>query len=475
MRREQNDFYDRNTDTMRVIDTYKRLLSVLAAAVILAAQTGMFALVWYGPYREIGASSFVRGNYVIIGLYALMVFFFCNIYGGFHFGKARVFEVFYSQTLSILCTNVIFYLQLCLICRWKLMSNIVPMGMLTLADLAVVPAWSFFTRWVYQKLYPPRKMLLVYGAYSPDNLIRKIQSRDDRYLIRDTVSIDEDISLIRSKILEVGNVVLTDIPAQIRNDLLKFCFENNIRCYYVPKISDVMVRSADTIHLMDTTLLLLRNMGLTGDQKLLKRIFDVVMALIAIAVASPVMLLIALAIKIYDGGPVLFTQERLTENGDVFTVFKFRSMRVEKEAGEYVMTRKNDDRVTPVGKVIRNIHFDELPQLFNILRGDMSFVGPRPECPVLAEEYRQTIPEFNYRLKVKAGLTGYAQVYGKYNTTPYDKLKLDLYYIENYSFWLDVKLILLTVKILFQKENTEGIESWQTSAAREEKMDEVSN
>jgi lipopolysaccharide/colanic/teichoic acid biosynthesis glycosyltransferase len=139
------------------------------------------------------------------------------------------------------------------------------------------------------------------------------------------------------------------------------------------------------------------------------------------------------------------------------------------------MTRKNDDRVTPVGKVIRNIHFDELPQLFNILRGDMSFVGPRPECPVLAEEYRQTIPEFNYRLKVKAGLTGYAQVYGKYNTTPYDKLKLDLYYIENYSFWLDVKLILLTVKILFQKENTEGIESWQTSAAREEKMDEVSN
>ena len=106
------------------------------------------------------------------------------------------------------------------------------------------------------------------------------------------------------------------------------------------------------------------------------------------------------------------------------------------------MTRKNDDRVTPVGKVIRNIHFDELPQLFNILRGDMSFVGPRPECPVLAEEYRQTIPEFNYRLKVKAGLTGYAQVYGKYNTTPYDKLKLDLYYIENYSFWLDVKLIL---------------------------------
>lgn len=453
---------------MRKIDQYKRLLTMFAAAVILAAQTGLFALVWFRCYGEIGANSFVRGNYVIIGLYALMIFFFYHIYGGFNIGRARIFEILYSQTLSTLCVNVIFYLQLCLICRWKLMTNVAPMMLLTCANLVVVLCWSFFTRWAYEKLYPPRKMLLVYGAYSPDNLIRKIQSREDRYQIQDTISIDEDFAMIEKKILENGNVVLTDIPAQIRNDLLKFCFSHDIRCYYVPKISDVMVRSADTIHLMDTTLLLLRNMGLTGDQKIVKRIFDIFMSVIAIIVVAPVMLLIALAVKLYDGGPVLFRQERLTENGRIFTVYKFRSMRVENNAAEYVMTRKNDDRVTPVGKLIRNIHFDELPQLFNILRGDMSFVGPRPECPKLAAEYRKTIPEFDYRLKVKAGLTGYAQVYGKYNTTPYDKLKLDLNYIENYSFWLDLKLMMLTFKILFQKENTEGIEAWQTSAAREE-------
>ena len=126
---------------------------------------------------------------------------------------------------------------------------------------------------------------------------------------------------------------------------------------------------------------------------------------------------------------------------------------------------KGDSRVTPVGKVLRNIHFDELPQLFNIIKGDMSLVGPRPERPEIAAEYTKEIPEFPYRLKVKAGLTGYAQVYGKYNTTPYDKLKLDLTYIENYSFILDLQLIATTVKILFQKENTEGVEKWQVTAS----------
>ena len=184
-----------------------------------------------------------------------------------------------------------------------------------------------------------------------------------------------------------------------------------------------------------------------------------------LVVLSPLMVLIALLIKLYDGGPVFYTQERLTQNGRIFHVYKFRSMRVDSEKNGARLAMKNDSRVTPVGKVLRNIHFDELPQLFNIIRGDMSLVGPRPERPEIAALYEEEIPEFSYRLKMKAGLTGYAQVYGKYNTTPYDKLKLDLTYIENYSFFLDLQLIATTVKILFQKENTEGVEQWQTTAA----------
>ena len=182
--------------------------------------------------------------------------------------------------------------------------------------------------------------------------------------------------------------------------------------------------------------------------------------------ASPFMLIIALAVKLYDGGPVLYKQERLTRDGRPFMIYKFRSMSMDSEKSGARLAAKGDKRVTPVGRVIRNIHFDELPQLFNILKGDMSMVGPRPERQVIADQYAEEIPEFVLRTKVKAGLTGYAQVYGKYNTTPYDKLKFDITYIENYSLWLDVKIMLLTFKILFQKENTEGVDETQKTALK---------
>ena len=180
------------------------------------------------------------------------------------------------------------------------------------------------------------------------------------------------------------------------------------------------------------------------------------------------MLIFSVCIKLYDGGPVFYKQERLTINGDTFMIYKFRSMRVDSEKDGARLAMKNDDRITPIGRILRKTHLDELPQILNILKGDMSLVGPRPERKEIAGQYAKEIPEFPFRLKVKAGLTGYAQVYGKYNTTPYDKLKLDLYYIQNYSFFLDLKLILLTVKIIFQKENTEGVESWQKTASKAE-------
>ena len=229
-----------------------------------------------------------------------------------------------------------------------------------------------------------------------------------------------------------------------------------------------MIMSAEKIHMFDTPLLLFRNRGLTVEQQAVKRLFDLVCSALGLIILSPVFLLIAVLIKGYDGGPVFYKQERLTQDGKIFSVYKFRSMRVDSEKYGARLAMKNDSRVTPVGRVLRNIHFDELPQLLNIVKGEMSLVGPRPERPEIAAQYEEEIPEFSYRLKVKAGLTGYAQVYGKYNTTPYDKLKLDLTYIENYSFFLDLQLIATTVKILFQKENTEGVEQWQVTAATKE-------
>jgi lipopolysaccharide/colanic/teichoic acid biosynthesis glycosyltransferase len=193
----------------------------------------------------------------------------------------------------------------------------------------------------------------------------------------------------------------------------------------------------------------------------------VVLAGVMLVVLLPFMLITALIIKLYDGGPVFYSQVRLTINGRKFRVLKFRSMVTDAEKGGARLEAENDDRITPVGKVIRKIRFDELPQLFNILKGDMSFVGPRPERTELAEKYELTMPEFKYRLKVKAGLTGYAQVMGKYNTTPYDKLKLDLMYIERQSFRLDMKLLLMTVKIVFIPDATEGVDGELVTTKRE--------
>lgn len=459
-------------------DQYKRLIMYINTVAILVMQTAIFAMVWYHFYADdqkvLIKVFFRRGNYVVIGLYALMVFFFYKLYGGLRVGYQRVFDVLFSQIMSVLCVNAVTYLQLCLIGRWRFLDNMRPVIGMTAVDLGVTIGWVFLSRWIYLKIFPPRELLLVTGQYSSDALIRKFASRKDKYAIREIISYREDLERIKERVLCYNGVILADIPSETRNHLLKFCFANDIRCYSVPKITDIMIMSAASIHQFDTALLLFRNKGLSIEQQFFKRAFDIVASLAALLIASPVMLVIALCIKLYDHGSVFFTQERLTKDGKKFNVIKFRSMRVGQDAEGYCMTRKNDERVTPVGKVIRNIHFDELPQLFNILKGEMSFVGPRPECPALAEQYGQIVPEFPFRLKVKAGLTGYAQVYGKYNTTPYDKLKLDLTYIENYSFMLDMKLMLLTVKVLFQKENTEGIEQWQTNAALQEDKEPVS-
>ena len=450
-------------------ERYKRLIMFSASAVIVAIETLLFAYIWYRFYahKDVIGRRFDRGNQVVIGLYVLMMYFFYKIYGGFKVGYLRVFEVIYSQILSVVCVNFITYLQLCLIGRWRLGEHLSPILAMTGIDLVIVVVWVVGMRFVYTRLYPPRQMLMIYGGRNPGDLRDKLETREDKYAIKEMAPLSLGLDALKEKIDGYRAVVIGDIPSHERNVLLKYCFERDIRCYSVPKLSDIMLRNADDIHLFDTTLLLSRNLRLTAEQLFFKRVVDIVFSLLGLVIASPFMLLIALAIKLYDGGPVFYKQPRLTRDKRVFMILKFRSMKMDSEVKGAQLARKEDDRITPVGRIIRRIHFDELPQIFNILKGDMSLVGPRPERPEIAALYSERISEFDYRLKVKAGLTGYAQVYGKYNTTPYDKLKLELTYIETYSLRLDIKLLMLTFKILFQKENTEGIEAWQKTAGQE--------
>ena len=199
-------------------------------------------------------------------------------------------------------------------------------------------------------------------------------------------------------------------------------------------------------------------------QLLLKRVFDVLMAALLLVLLSPIMLILALAIKLDSPGTVMFRQVRVTQYGREFRIFKFRTMVSNAQQLGTQVTVKGDARITRVGRLIRKCRLDELPQLLNILKGDLSIVGPRPERPEIAAQYCKEMPEFALRLQAKAGLTGYAQVYGKYNTTPYDKLQMDLMYIAHPSLVEDLKIMLATVKILFMPESTEGIDEGQTTA-----------
>ena len=430
-------------------DLYKRFITFVSGILLLAMLTGIFAFIWYRHYsKEIVLPYYRRGNWVLIGIYAIIVWLFFRIYGGFKLGYLKKTDMLYSQMISMLCVNTVSYFVISLIGRHFMPVS--PVAVMSCIDLGIIALWTLLAGKLYFMIYPPRKLVIVYGSHQAASLVLKMSQRVDKYMICESIDISEPPEKIRSLIMKYEGAIVCDLPAEQRNDYLKFCFEHSKRAYIAPKISDIIIRGADDIRLFDTPLMLCRNYGLDFEQQLVKRIFDIVFSVVALIPAAPFMLISALAVKLYDGGPVMYKQKRLTLNGREFYVYKFRSMIVDAEKdGKARLASEEDDRITPVGRILRKFRVDEFPQLFNILKGDMSVVGPRPERPELAEEYKKEMPEFGFRLKVKAGLTGYAQVTGAYDTTPYDKLKMDLMYIENYSTRLDIQIILMTLKTMF--------------------------
>lgn len=458
---------------MKNYDPYKRTILFFASFINIILMSALFAYVWYHHYADTMYvyQFYRRGHYVIIALYGLMLLFFSNMYGGLKIGQLRRIEVMLSQYLSLLLTNTLYYIIISLL-AFRFVNPLM-LFVLMGAEMVVSTIWNVVVIHIYNRIFPPWKILLIYGGYSAMGLVHKVETRRDKYAIYDAVNIDVGMDVIAEKMKDFQAVIIGDISAVERNDLLKYCYAHHIRAYVVPKLSDIILMGADRIHVFDTPFLLSRGYALSFDQRLLKRILDLVIAVALTVLTSWLMLLAALAIKIEDGGPVLYRQRRCTKNDREFYIYKFRSMVVDAEKdGVARLAGEADNRITRVGRFIRATRIDELPQLFNIIRGDMSFVGPRPERPEIIAQYLEQMPEFQFRTRVKAGLTGYAQVYGKYNTTPYDKLKLDLFYIENYSLWIDIKLILMTVKTILRRESTEGIEDGQRTAWKEQSVTE---
>ena len=454
-------------------DRYKKFITFGLSIVMLCVMTGIFGWIWYSYYvGEIILPFYRRGNWVLMGMYFLLMVLFFKAYGGFKLGYLKKTDMLYAQIISMICVNFVTYFLISLIGR-RFMS-VPPILILTGVDLIFISVWTFLTAKLYFLVYPPRRLIILYGSSQAAALVLKMSQRVDKYMICESISISEDPEKIKEQIMKYEGVIICDIPAEQRNDFLKFCFQNSIRAYIAPKISDIIIRGADDIRLFDTPLLLCRNYGLDFEQRLVKRVFDILFTLLALLPAAPFMLISAIAVKLYDGGPVFYKQKRLTIDGREFYVYKFRSMIVDAEKdGRPQLASESDNRITPVGHVLRKFRIDELPQLLNILKGDMSVVGPRPERPELTKEYMKSMPEFDFRLKVKAGLTGYAQVTGVYDTSPYDKLKMDLMYIENYSVRMDLQIILMTIKTMLfpgktNAETEEGVLPHERQEVRKE-------
>ena len=450
-------------------EQYKRILKFGSAAVILLIEVGLYWLLWQLYLNNIIEERFWRrGIWLLSALYGVLLVFFLQTYGGLKIGYLKRGNIIYSHILSLFIVNAIGYFILALID--KRFHSPVSFILLTVVDGIIVCIWVFLFQWIYGVLFPPRRLLVVYGVRPVFSIMEKIGARDDKYVIGGSISIDEGINKIMAKAKEFEGIVVGDVPSHDRNLILKKCYDSSIRVYMIPKISDILVRSSTNLNLFDTPILLSKNEGLQIDQMVVKRFIDIVVSLIGIMLTSPLFVMFGAAIHLADRGPIFYTQTRLTIDGKLFKIYKFRTMRVDAEKdGVARLAGEADDRITDVGKILRATRLDELPQLFNIIKGEMSLVGPRPERPEIAAEYMEDLPEFAMRLKMKAGLTGYAQVHGKYNTTPYDKLKLDLHYIRNYSLFMDLILIVLTPKVLFMKESTEGVGEGEINANNKDK------
>jgi exopolysaccharide biosynthesis polyprenyl glycosylphosphotransferase len=452
-----------NADTKSFVAFLESVLEIMVLSIL-------YYFFWRFGYEQEPFPPYLgNGKYLLMAIYAVLCWFFMNSSEGFQFGNLRKLYLAIAQWIGLTIVNVITYFQLCLIANR--MISPWPMLFLLAADLVVSTVFVFIYSSLYYRLYAPHDMVMVYGSDNAVNMKIKLDTRKERYNVSRLISADAGFDRICEEIDKAESVIVNDIPAQLRNDILKYCYEHQIRMYMVPKITDVLVRGAHNISVVDTPMLLIKGTGLTIGQRFVKRTMDILLSLLALIIASPIMLVVAVAIKIEDGGPVFYKQKRMTRDKKAFDILKFRSMIVDAEKeGKSIPATGGDPRITRVGNVIRRFRIDELPQLWNILNGDMSIVGPRPERVEHIEEFCKTMPEFSYRMKVKGGLTGYAQVYGKYNTSAYDKLRFDLMYIENYSLLLDIKLILLTMRVLFSKNSTEGFDEAEKA---EKKKDEL--
>ena len=430
----------------------------------------VFYIFYSREYRSV-LRYVLRGSQLLILLYFLRFVLLLSMYGGYRLRQYRTRELVFSFGMASMITNLVAYAVFCMVAR-----RMLPIGhilLILVIQWAVAIVIYILARILLPRLEPDIAALYICRGGEDDLAVeRKFDSRRTNYRVAETVTEDLAPEELHQAMAPYGAVLLGNVSSQLRQEIIGYCFRTGRKVLLVPNMTDIVMGSAAPMVVGDYLLYDLNTQGADLPYEVAKRGLDILASAIGLLVLSPLMLLTALAVKLQDGGPVFYRQVRLTRGGKRFMLTKFRSMIVNAESATgAVLAGKDDRRITPVGKVIRATRLDELPQLWNILRGDMSLVGPRPERPEFYEQICEEYPEFDYRLKVKAGLTGYAQLYGKYNTSFADKARLDMYYIQHASFLWDLQMIFYTLKIIFIRESTEGVDTPQGPAAPEKEKE----
>ena len=429
----------------------------------------LFYLSWiwfrYGRLFDLPSRGFRYNYYVTIG-YAVLLMYFVRTYNGNLLGYARIRSLVFAQTLSKLFSVGIVYIAVSF--GWHRLRNPLIFVFLVVLQLLIDIIWCYYASEYYFRIYPERRTLLIYKNSIDKKRVGLVNGKpiERLYAITDELEFDGSFDEIKDRLEHYDAVFVGGINSDCRNDLLKYCKTRGMPGFFLPHIGDVIMQEATHVKTFDSPVLYVNRTIPDPLYAFAKRTFDLLTSGVALILLSPLMLITALVVKLYDHGPAFYRQTRLTIDGKEFRILKFRSMRVdaEKDGVARLSSGDKDDRITPVGRIIRKCRIDELPQLINIFKGDMSVVGPRPERPEIAEQYYEKMPDFRLRLQVKAGLTGYAQIYGKYNTDPYEKLEFDLLYINQMNMLTDIQLCFATFSILFSKDSTEGIDEGSTTA-----------
>lgn len=438
----------------QIIKKIKGLYKVFILLIDLFIILGSYVLVFYvryGTLPEFNFRPFLNASPYML----LAAVIYIDMFKVLSFYRKSVYDVLKSiaSTVSLLgITTIAVTYMLQGFSFPRLILLITPV-----VQFLLLGAFNIALLYMRRHLLGEKEIMVICTSQDHDGIMKKIDYfiRKDKIAKKLVLDVSQE-KIIMRRLKDMDEVFISaSVPAEIKADIIRRCMGGRQVIYVVPHLFEISLINADIMQLDDIPAFMVGKLGLTVEQAFVKRIEDIIISLLMIIITSPLMLIVSILIKATSKGPVFFIQERLTKNNRSFNLIKFRTMRTDAEAlTGPVLSEENDPRVTKLGKILRKTRIDELPQFFNVIKGDMSVVGPRPERPFFVEQFIHDMPEYEHRFSVKAGITGYAQIFGNYGTSPEDKLRYDLLYIRNYSLLLDIKLIFQTIRVIFTPGST---------------------